>query len=255
MPYPLMRRNPSAVGGVADHDHTTADASGVLTNDEHDGFIEIAEIAAPTTPAADKGRIYAFDRYGRTVIRYKTPGGNIFQFHQDNVLVMRNETGGVIGPFTVVYESGTGAGGEPLMAKAKADADATMPALGITVESIADTTNGFVMMAGVITDVNTLAFSVGDILYVSPTVAGAFTVTPPAHPALRQRIARILSDDALGTALVLARQETGNHLGTNQDSWLVGSNTAGNKDVVFRNGNDLDPTSQPRRGADRDHPR
>lgn len=41
------------------HDHTTAGGDGgVLTNDEHDGFSEYAEIASPTTPAAGKVRIY-----------------------------------------------------------------------------------------------------------------------------------------------------------------------------------------------------
>lgn len=40
------------------HNHTTADGTGVLTNDEHDGFIEMAEIAAPATPASGKVRVY-----------------------------------------------------------------------------------------------------------------------------------------------------------------------------------------------------
>lgn len=40
------------------HDHTTADGSGVLTADEHDSFSEYAQIAAPSTPAAAKARLY-----------------------------------------------------------------------------------------------------------------------------------------------------------------------------------------------------
>lgn len=42
-----------------DHDHTAADGSGALTDDEHDGYSEYAAIATPTTPAAGKARIYA----------------------------------------------------------------------------------------------------------------------------------------------------------------------------------------------------
>ena len=172
-------------------------------------FLNLGEIAEPATPQSASARLYGFDRFGRTVLRYLTPGGNRIQLAQDNVLVMRNETGGTINPFSVVYEAGTGGSGEPLMALAKADAEATMPAVGITMESIGNNSNGFVMFAGIISDVNTSAFSVGDILYVSPTTAGAFTTTKPDPPDLSQRVARILSDSTTGDALIFAREPRG----------------------------------------------
>lgn len=44
---------------TASHNHTSASADGgVLTNDEHDGFSEYAEIASPSTPASGKVRLY-----------------------------------------------------------------------------------------------------------------------------------------------------------------------------------------------------
>lgn len=48
-----------AAGGGGPHDHTASDGSGVLTGDEHDGYSEYAEIAAPATPASGKVRFYA----------------------------------------------------------------------------------------------------------------------------------------------------------------------------------------------------
>ncbi|KKM91925.1 hypothetical protein LCGC14_1223620 [marine sediment metagenome] len=48
------------------HDHTAADGSGPATNDEHDGFSEYDEIAAPGAPAANKLRVYAADDSGVT---------------------------------------------------------------------------------------------------------------------------------------------------------------------------------------------
>jgi hypothetical protein len=46
-------------GGGGSHNHTSAGGDGgVLTNDEHDGFAEFAEIAAPSTPASGKVRLY-----------------------------------------------------------------------------------------------------------------------------------------------------------------------------------------------------
>lgn len=177
---------------------------------ELSSFINIAEISEPATPQSQSARVYAEDRLGRTVLRYKTPGGNRFQLAQDNVLVVRNQSGATINPFSVVYESGTGGSGEPLISLAKADSGTTMPALGVTVESIGNNANGFVMLFGVITDVNTSGFSSGDILYVSPTTAGAFTTTAPVTPGLTQRVARVLSSHAsTGAALIVNRGQRG----------------------------------------------
>ncbi len=40
------------------HDHTSADASGPMTDDEHDGYSEYNEIALPSAPAVSKGRLF-----------------------------------------------------------------------------------------------------------------------------------------------------------------------------------------------------
>ena len=49
LPYPA----------AAAHDHTTADGSGILTNDEHDGYSNYIAIAKPASPAAGAVRLYA----------------------------------------------------------------------------------------------------------------------------------------------------------------------------------------------------
>jgi hypothetical protein len=46
------------------HNHTAGDSSGVLTDDEHDGYSEYVEISTPSTPAANKGRLYLKDNGG-----------------------------------------------------------------------------------------------------------------------------------------------------------------------------------------------
>lgn len=48
------------------HDHTAADGSGPLTDDEHDGHSEYDEIAAPGAPATNKLRLYTVDVGGVT---------------------------------------------------------------------------------------------------------------------------------------------------------------------------------------------
>lgn len=48
------------------HDHTAADGSGPLTDDEHDGYSEYDEIGTPSSPAANKMRAYPVDVGGVT---------------------------------------------------------------------------------------------------------------------------------------------------------------------------------------------
>jgi len=46
-------------GSLSSHNHTSAGGDGgVLTNDEHDGFLDILEIATPANPATDHGRLF-----------------------------------------------------------------------------------------------------------------------------------------------------------------------------------------------------
>ncbi len=207
--------------------------------------VHLQEQTTPAPPPADTAELFTKDRLGFTQLAYLGPAGQEITLGQDNLVVMRNETGLTIPAFRVVYESGTGAGGEPLMALADADSEATMPAMGLTLQPTLNNANGLVMFAGILTDQNTSGFLVGDILYVSQT-PGFMTTTPPPHPALRQRIARVLSSSAtVGTAFVMQSSVRGDHIGTNQNSWLVGSNTAGAKSLVFRNGFDMTITGNP----------
>ncbi len=57
------------------HDHTAADGSGPLTDDEHDGYSEHDEISAPGAGAANKGRLYCVDRGGITTLQWVDPSG------------------------------------------------------------------------------------------------------------------------------------------------------------------------------------
>lgn len=46
-------------GSLASHNHTSAGGDGgVLTNDEHDGFLDIAESSTPSNPATNHGRLF-----------------------------------------------------------------------------------------------------------------------------------------------------------------------------------------------------
>ena len=61
------------------HDHTSADASGPMTDDEHDGYSLYDEISAPGAPAANKGRLYSVDRGGYTTLEWVDSAGALAQ--------------------------------------------------------------------------------------------------------------------------------------------------------------------------------
>lgn len=64
--------------------------------------------------------------------------------------------------------------------KAKADSSTTMPAVGITKESVSSVGTAKVYQSGIVTNVLREAdFSPDDIVFVSPNTAGKVTKTPP----------------------------------------------------------------------------
>lgn len=68
------------VGGMSDHNHTSAPGDGgILTDDEHDGFIDVGEIGAPAPPVADVARIFAADDGGTTKLYYERSDGTIIE--------------------------------------------------------------------------------------------------------------------------------------------------------------------------------
>ncbi len=202
-------------------------------------FINILKTEDSGNPSVDTIRLFAADQFGRTVLQYRNQLGFVIQLAQDNLLVVRNETGSPIGAFTPVYESGIAITGESLVAAANASDANTMPAIGVTIETIANNSNGFILLNGIIKNIDTSIFTIGQELYVS-TTPGIPAFVPPAHPNLRQRIGRIISSNATsGQAMIYTDSLKGDHIGTNQNQWLVGNNLAGSKDVVFRNSADL----------------
>lgn len=101
-----------------------------------------------------------------------------------NVIVqVRNNTGEMLTKGTVVYINDA-LGQLPTVAKALATSDATSAqTLGMISADLANNSNGYVTIIGLIQDINTGAYQDGDQLYLSSTVAGQFTATKQYAPA------------------------------------------------------------------------
>jgi len=95
---------------------------------------------------------------------------------------VRNETGSTLVKGTVVYISGA-SGNKALVTKAIATSDATSAqTFGVVQADIPTNQNGYVVVRGDIAGIDTNAFPDGTQLYLSGSVAGAFTATKPVAP-------------------------------------------------------------------------
>ena len=98
------------------------------------------------------------------------------------VALVRNNTGATLAKGTVVYINGS-IGQNSTVAKAIANSDATSAqTLGLMTANLANNATGYVTIIGLITGMDTSAFTDGQQLYLSPTTAGTFTATKPHAP-------------------------------------------------------------------------
>lgn len=95
---------------------------------------------------------------------------------------VRNTTGATLTKGTVVYISGA-TGQIPTVSKALATSDATSAQTqGLITADIANNSNGYVTIIGLVTDIDTSAYSDGQQLYLSTTTAGTMTGTKVYAP-------------------------------------------------------------------------
>jgi hypothetical protein len=151
-----------------------------------------------------------------------TDQGSVYWDEDDNVLAVvlngaiqkvgevtfynvKNQTGSTIPKGTGVGFAGV-VGASARIKVAPFLADGSQPSIyyvGITAEEILDGEDGKVYNFGPIRGLNTSAFSEGDVLYASSTVAGGFTTTPPTAPNNVIVVAAVLTDSATVGALLV----------------------------------------------------
>lgn len=110
-------------------------------------------------------------------------GGNVnLQIGQEQVQRVSNQTGANILTGAVVRANGS-TGQQLTVTKAQANSETNSKAtLGVATETLVNGASGFVTTEGLVTGMNTSAFADGDMLWLSPTVAGGLTNTKPSDP-------------------------------------------------------------------------
>lgn len=209
----ITRNYGSGVGKHGNDMHTTSytDSAGAVAAVEANpslslsGYLDLPEIVPPGNPAADILRLYVEDFKGFPFFSFRDVTGMVRKLVRDSVFVGKNVTGVAIPANRAVYAVGS-VDGVPSLGKARSNALATMPAIGVTLEEIVDGAFGRVMQVGLVENVDTSTFVAGDVLYVSSTVAGILVATAPLYPNIRQEIGTILVSDATaGSVQVVAR--------------------------------------------------
>jgi hypothetical protein len=163
-------------------------------------------------------------------------GGLKNKLGQQLVIKARNTSGSTITKGSVVKVVGV-AGGFVGINLAQADSVANSEtAFGIVAEDIADSSNGFVAINGIINGLNTNAFTEGDILYLSTTSAGAITNVKPASPNYIVVVGYVAKKSATDGHILLhvqndTRQAVEIQLAASDETTAL---TAGTAKVTFR---------------------
>lgn len=117
-------------------------------------------------------------------------GGNVHShISEDLFLYGYNNSGSPMTKGQVVRINGS-SGIRPVISLAQADSDPnSADTVGVVAETIANNAQGLVQVLGIMTNLNTNSFNDGDVLYLSPTVAGQLVNTKPVAPDHLVRVA------------------------------------------------------------------
>ena len=133
-----------------------------------------------TTPTHERGRVY-FDDVNDCLAYMDSISGTSVQIGQEMIMRVRNNTGATILNGAVVYVSGS-IGQNSTIALAQANAMPTSEIIGIATHDIPNNTIGKVCVFGQVNDLDTSAFSDGNAVFLSSSVAGGLVLTPPISP-------------------------------------------------------------------------
>lgn len=133
-----------------------------------------------TSPTYARGNFW-YDSTTEALSVHDDVSGTSIQLGHELIMRCRNNTGTQINDGQVVYISGA-VGQNPTIALARADSVSTSRVIGVATHNIANNATGKITVYGLVNDIDTSAFADGDVVYLSPTTAGALTNVAPTGP-------------------------------------------------------------------------
>jgi hypothetical protein len=133
--------------------------------------------------------------------------------------IVVNKSGGTINKGEVVYVSGA-QGNRVAVKKALASADSlSANTLGVMDETVANNAEGYCVAEGLVSGINTSAFTEGAALYLSPTTAGGITQTKTTAPDHLVLIGYCVKSNA-GSGEISVHIQNGYELGELHDVYV-----------------------------------
>jgi hypothetical protein len=214
-----------------------------ITNDIID-FDNLRFDIAPVTPYTTEGSFY-WDATDHTIAIKNDESDVTLQVGQESYIRVYNNSGLTINNGQVVYIVGTEVTEHrPTIDLARSDAKITSEVIGFATHSIENNTYGYVTAFGMVNDLNTSAFSAGDIVYLDETTAGAIRATPPPEGNYEVFLGYVVRSDAVnGKVLAMPNPDLGlpqgdaNELVLYVEKGSVGTINAGQ--AVYVTGYDL----------------
>ena len=153
-------------------------------------------------PAYQEGRLF-YDKTQKALSYYNEVDGITVNLGQEQLVRVFNNSGATILNGQICYLSG-GADDFPEVMLAQADSDATSSStLGMATFDIADGAYGYVCTSGLVHDLDTSAYAVGDSLYLSAAIPGGVTNTLPLQPNYNIIVGYVTAADATaGTVFI-----------------------------------------------------
>lgn len=175
------------------HDHLDAAGGGLLSTLDAVESITFDTTATPTIATG----VLGWNDTSKT-LDLGLPGGVVMQIGQELPLWVKNESGSTVGDGDMVYVSGT-TGVHLVVGLADASDLSKCSQIGMvtTPGGIANNGFGYVARFGAVRDIDTSAFSEGDIFYLSATTPGALTATAPGTPHYTVPIGIVMADHAV----------------------------------------------------------
>jgi len=196
--------------------------------------VQYIEFDTSTTIVTSIGRLSWDIEYGTLDIGLAGGNSNVL-IGQREVMYVYNDTSTTLPKGRVVEV--TGAQGQRLTVKlAQADSDAnSATVLGIMLEEVSVNKSGYVATNGIVRNVDTGAFTDGQIVYLSPTSAGELTATKPIAPQHMVMIGYIVKGGSVGAGSIYVKTQNGYEIGELHDVKTSSSASIANDEVLAYN--------------------
>lgn len=198
--------------------------SPTITNPTLTDPVMSGQSSAPTYAA---GKLW-YDTADNTMRYFNDSTGDSVNIGQEINVKVRNTSGSTITAGQVVRITGA-VSGVPTVSLGQANSFANSRVFAVVTETIANNTNGYATVNGLIKNLALNAFSDGDLLYLSPSVAGGLTSTRPTSPNYVMPVGAVASNNS-STGRLIVQIGALRKLGYGTASQILGMNAAGTEE-------------------------